>query len=108
MERRLNPASRASGDTSSCHFTVLMIAIHLAMFAENVPLLGAVTIVGLVGLMWYSRREFGRELVRILPLKKTQTPQSSLLVKYTATSGVAALASIMSVLFIRKLIDPNG
>ncbi len=83
-------------------FAFLMVVIHLAMFADSVPLMAVATVVGLTGLAWYSRCEF-------LSHKslKTHATRRSLLMKYTVTSVVAALAGIVSLFILRQIIDPQ-
>src|SRR5436305_2632721 len=82
-----------------------MIAIHFAIFA-GIGLLIVITITGLAGLIWYSRCEFKR----VLETKSfiTQAAPVSLLIKYTSTSGAAALVSIVSLFILYNIIDRSG
>jgi len=102
---RPEPCYSSIGKHLVLPFSVLMVAIHFAMLAGSGPLI-ATAIVGLPGLVWYSYREFKQALKAKLLI--THIPRHSLLLKYTAASGVAALASIVSLLFLYYLIDPRG
>jgi hypothetical protein len=105
-ERRHEPCFRGIWIHLVLPFAVLMGAIHVAMFANSRWLTMIIAVAALIGLMYYSYWEFRYALIP--GQQKTQAPQSSLLLKYTATSGIAALASIASVSIIHHAIDPQG
>jgi hypothetical protein len=87
-------------------FALLMVALHLALFAGDTRLLGATTIMGLLAVAWYSLREFWRELKR-QPLGPTTAMLRTLLVKYIVTADIAALSGITSLFVLSRLVDPG-
>jgi hypothetical protein len=87
-------------------FAALMVLAHLAIFANDPYLVWTSTIVGLAGLTLYSYQEFFRELRK----KKFETKATlrSLLVKYVLSADIAAIASVMSLLILRRIVDPES
>ncbi len=86
-------------------FALLMVVLHLAIFAGDIRLLAATTVVGILAVTWYSLWEFLKEINK-RPLQ-TSAKKRSLLVKYVVTADVAALASVTSLFILSHLVDPR-
>jgi hypothetical protein len=86
-------------------FAALMLMVHLAILADDGWLTAGAVVVGLVALTWVSLRGFLAEL-RQTP-RKTQGKVNALLTKYVLAADVAALSSVLSLLLLETIIDPE-
>jgi hypothetical protein len=88
-------------------FALMMSVIHVPLYTGDTRLLFATALASVSVLGWHSYVQFSRDF-RDKPPRETSADSKSFVAKYVATTAIAALSGITSLVILSQLIDPGS